>query len=125
MHGRQTKLRSAVIGGEIVNDKNLEQLMNQETEASELAHDVPVSDKAVRKSRTKSVIYSVRLTPEQINEIQHVADAADIPPSALVRDWVLQGLANEKHGSDVDTILDSLVKDVNQLQRHLSQGKVS
>ena len=125
MHGRQTKLRPAVIGGEIMNNKNLEQLINQETEASELAYDVPVSDKAVRKSRTKSVIYSVRLTPEQINEIQLVADAADIPPSALVRDWVLQGLANEKHQSDVDAILDSLVKDVSQLQRHLSQVKAS
>ncbi len=108
-----------------MNNKNLEQLINQVTEASELTHDVPVSDKAVRKSRTKSVIYSVRLTPEQINEIQRVADTADIPASALVRDWVLQGLANEKHGSDVDAILDSLVKDVNQLQRHLSQGKAS
>ena len=108
-----------------MSDKNLEQLINQETEASELAYDVPVSDKAVRKSRTKSVIYSVRLTPEQINEIQLVADAADIPPSALVRDWVLQGLANEKHQSDVDAILDSLVKDVSQLQRHLSQVKAS
>lgn len=108
-----------------MNNKNLEQLLNQETEASELTHDVPVSDKAVRKSRTKSVIYSVRLTPEQINEIQDVADAAEIPASALVREWVLQGLAHEKHGSDVDAILDSLIKDVNQLQRHLSQGKAS
>ena len=63
MHGRQTKLRLAVTGGEIMNNKNLEQLVNEETAASELARDVPVSDKAVRKSRTKSVIYSVRLTP--------------------------------------------------------------
>ncbi len=108
-----------------MNNKNLEQLVNEETAASELARDVPVSDKAVRKSRTKSVIYSVRLTPEQIDEIQHVADAADVPASALVRDWVLQGLDNEKKISDVDAIMDALAKDVNQLQRHLTQGKAS
>lgn len=108
-----------------MNNKNLEQLINEETAASELTRDAPISDKAVRKNRTKSVIYSVRLTPEQINEIQRVADAADVPASALVRDWVLQGLANEQEVSDVDAIMDALVKDVNQLQRRLAQGKAS
>ncbi|MHB8190113.1 MAG: hypothetical protein ACYDHP_06790 [Ferrimicrobium sp.] len=77
-------------------------------------------DNAARKSRTKSVICSIRLTPEQTNEIQR---AADVPAAALVRDWVLQGLANERKVSDVDAVMDAWPKTSVNSNATLSKGK--
>jgi len=45
------------------------------------------------------VVNSIRLTPEQTEQIQRIADAAGIPAAGLVRGWVLQGLAAGREGS--------------------------
>ena len=76
----------------------LERLVAEETEASERARDEPLSGRAARKRQTRSVVYSIRLTPGQTGEIQRIAEAAGIPAAGLVRGWVLQGRAAERRG---------------------------
>lgn len=105
--------------------ERLEQLIEDETAASEATREAPISNSATRKGGAKSVIYSVRLTPEQFDEIQNLADTAGIPASALVRDWVVQGLTAERESSGIDAIVDALAKDVGQLKRRLAQDRAS
>jgi hypothetical protein len=105
--------------------KEVERLIEEETETSERTRDDALSDRAVRKGETRSVVYSVRLTPEQTKEIQRIADDARIPASGLVREWVLDGLAAERGGSTVDVLVEALSRDVDRLRRRLSRPKAS
>src|SRR5215471_6160691 len=103
---------------------DIEQLIAEEVEASERTRDAPVSGRAVRKRPTRSVVYSIRLTPEQTEEIQQLADTAGIPAAGLVRGWVLQGLAAEREGS-VEQTVEALSRDVDRLRRQLGEREAS
>src|SRR5262249_18923996 len=98
----------------------LERLLAEETEASERTRDEPLSGRAARKRPTRSVVYSIRLTPGQTEEIQRIAEAAGIPAAGLVRGWVLQGLAAEREGS-VEQTGEALSRDVARLRRQLTE----
>ena len=102
----------------------LERLIAEETEASERTRDEPLSERAARKGQTRSVVYSIRLTPEQTKEIQRIAATAGVPATALVRGWVLQGLAAEREGS-VEQTVEALSRDVAQLRRQLTRRQAS
>ena len=103
-----------------MSSKELNQLLAEETEASERTRDEPLSDRATRKRQTRSVVYSIRLTPEQTEEIQRIAEAAGVPAAGLVRGWVLQGLAAEREGS-VEQTMEALSRDVARLRRQLTE----
>ena len=105
--------------------KGLQDLLDEETAASEASRDEALSERAVRKGRTRSVVYSVRLTPEQTDEIQRIADEADIPASALVRDWVVEGLAAERGAATLDSLVDTLSRDVDKLRRSVARREAS
>lgn len=105
--------------------KNVKELIDAETKASEQTRDMPLSARAVRKGNTRSVVYSVRLTPEQTSDIQRIADEAGVPASALVRDWVLQAVAAERDNASVDSLVDVLTRDVARLRRKLARPRAS
>lgn len=107
-----------------MNHEELERLIAEETEASERARDEPPSGRAARKGQTRSVVYSVRLTPEQTREIQRIADTAGVPAAGLVRGWVLQGLAAEQENS-VEQTVEALSRDVARLRRQLTERQAS
>lgn len=107
-----------------MNRAELEQLIAEEAEESERTRDEPLSGRAARKRPTRSVVYSIRLTPEQTEEIQRIADAADMPAAGLVRGWVLQGLAAEREGS-VEQTVEALSRDVARLRRQLTERRAS
>jgi hypothetical protein len=107
-----------------MNRNELERLIAEETEASERTRDKPLSERAARRGQTRSVVYSIRLTPEQTEEIQRIAAAADVPATALVRGWVLQGLSTEREGS-VEQTVEALSRDVAQLRRQLTRRQAS
>lgn len=65
-----------------------------------------------------------RLTPEQTEEIQRIADSAGVPAADIVRGWVLQGLAAE-HEDSVDQTLGALSRDVTRLRRQLIERQAS
>lgn len=105
--------------------KQLEDLVEREAVASEATRGAPVSDRAVRQGTTRSVVYSVRLTPEQTEAIQRIADDAGIPASGLVRGWVLQGLAAEREGLSPESLIEALARDVDRLRRLLGRRRAS
>ena len=102
----------------------LERLLAEETEASERTRDEPLSRRAARKRPTQSVVYSIRLTPEQTEEIQRIAEAEGLPAAGLVRGWVLQGLAVGREGS-VEQTVEALSRDVARLRRQLTERQAS
>jgi predicted DNA-binding protein len=73
---------------------------------------------------SQSVVYSIRLTPEQIEEIQQIADAAGMPAAGIVRGWVLQGLAAEREDS-VEQTVEALSRDIERLRRQLAERLAS
>jgi len=99
-----------------VKRKQLEDLVEREAVASEATRGVPISDRAVRKGTTRSVVYSVRLTPEQTEAIQRIADDAGIPASGLVRGWVLHGLAAEREDLSPESLVEALARDLDRLR---------
>lgn len=105
--------------------RELEALLDEETETSEATRDEPISDRAVRKGNTRSVVYSVRLTPDQTEEIQRIADDAGIPASGIVREWVLQGLAAERDTASPEALVEALARDVDRLRRSFSRRRAS
>jgi hypothetical protein len=107
-----------------MNPEELERLIAEETEASERTRGEPLSGRAARKRPTRSVVYSIRLTPEQTQEIQRIAERADIAPAVLVRGWVLQGLAAE-HENSVEETVEALSRDVARLRRQLTERQAS
>lgn len=113
-----------LLGGQDINREELERLIADETEASEGARDEPLSGRAARKRPTRSVFCSIRLTPEQTEEIQRIAEAAGIPVAGLVRGWVLQGLAAEREES-VEQTVEALSRDVARLRRPLTERRAS
>lgn len=105
--------------------KELEELVVEETAASEETRDQPLSGRAARRGQSRSVVYSVRLTPEQTEEIQQIADEAGIPASALVRDWVVEGLAAERGTATLDSLVDALSRDVDRIRRSVVRRDAS
>lgn len=105
--------------------EELEKLIEEETAASEASRDDPLSDRAARKGKSRSVVYSVRLTPEQTEEIQQIASEARIPASALVRDWVVEGLAAERDNATLDSLVDVLSRDVDKIRRRVARREAS
>ena len=57
--------------------------------------------------------------------IQRIADKAGIPASALVRDWVVEGLAAERDTATVDSLVDTLSRDVDKLRRSVARRQAS
>lgn len=107
-----------------MNKEELERLIAEEVEASERTRDDPLSEHAARRRPTQSVVYSIRLTPEQIEEIQQIADTAGVPTAGIVRGWVLQGLAAEREDS-VEQTVEALSRDVERLRRQLAERLAS
>jgi hypothetical protein len=107
-----------------MNRKELDEVLAEETEASERTRDEPLSDQATRKRDTQSVVYSIRLTPGQIEEIQRLAAETGVLATALVRGWVLQGLLAEREGS-VEQTVEALSMNVARLRQQLAEPRAS
>lgn len=61
---------------------------------SETTKDLPLPEDAIGERRGRSVVLSVRLSEAEHEEIEQLAHEMDVPVSALLRGWVLQGLTN-------------------------------
>lgn len=59
-------------------------------------HAYPDASRGVRPNRTRSKVYSVRLSAEEESEVQRVAQARHLPASTLVRSWILERLDRER-----------------------------
>ena len=76
-------------------DPELKAAIRAESEATK---DDPYPDGTVgeRPNRNRSQVYSVRLSAEEQEELRKLADSKHLPPSTLVRSWILERLEQEK-----------------------------
>ena len=56
----------------------------------------PTGVAATRPNRHRSQVYSVRLSPQEQDDIRRVAEAKHLPASTLVRAWILERLDSER-----------------------------
>ncbi|MGI8702182.1 MAG: hypothetical protein ACR2JU_13435 [Nocardioidaceae bacterium] len=94
---------------------DVKQSVAQIAAEADASRDDPMSGDAVATKPNKSVTVATRLTPETVNEVEALADRLDVPVSALLRGWILAGLAAKKEES-VAVALDRLSADVQRLR---------
>lgn len=100
----------------------LQALITTEADRSEATRADPVPPEALaratRPNRTKSVMFSLRLNPDEAAELQAVAEARAVPASTLVRGWIMQRLSAERGApSDTAAMIDRLENDVRLLRK--------
>lgn len=103
-------------------DIDVEQLIAAEAEHSEVTRDDPIPAGALAAARrpnlARSVTFTVRLNPDELTGVREVAARRGVPPSTLVRGWVVRELAAEKSGpTDAVQAVDRLEDDVRALRR--------
>ncbi|MGH3518267.1 MAG: hypothetical protein ACRDQ7_12780 [Haloechinothrix sp.] len=76
-------------------DPDIARLIDEEAEHAENTRDDPYPPGVIaeRRNRTRSSVYSVRLSDDEIAEIQRLAQSAGVPASTLVRSWITQRIA--------------------------------
>lgn len=62
---------------------------------SEATKDEPYPEDAVHAHPNRSRVYSVRLSPDEQARVRQIAEARHLPPSTLVRSWILERLHQE------------------------------
>ena len=102
----------------------IQRLVAEEAAASEANPDAPIpaTSTVSRPNRARSTVYSIRLNPEEVAEVQALADAAGLPASTLVRSWIIERIRAE-HGetSDAEAELRAAQRHLAHLERHLRQ----
>ncbi len=83
---------------------------------SETACDTPLPAEAKGQRRGHSVVRSVRLPEAEFTEIERIAGEYGVPVSALIRGWILTGLADERSTSLRDAI-ERIAGDADRLRR--------
>jgi hypothetical protein len=91
---------------------------------SEATINEPIREEARGARRGRSVVQSVRLPAEQFAEIERLAAEAGVPVGALIRGWVLAGLAAERSTSLRDAI-EHLAADAERLRRLAAMSDVA
>jgi hypothetical protein len=73
---------------------DLNELIDEETEASELGRDAEptAATKVSRPNRNKSKVFSVRLSESEYEALVDTAEYADLAPSTLARQFIVLAL---------------------------------
>jgi hypothetical protein len=96
------------------------QLVEQIAAESEATMNDPMPPGTVftRPNRAKSVMFSLRLNPDELAAVQELAGERDVPASALVRGWIVQRLAAERNApTDTAAVVERLEADVRTLRK--------
>lgn len=84
----------------------------------------PLPDHVRGERRGRSVVQSVRLREDDFREIERLAADAGVPVGALIRGWVLDGLAAER-GTSLKDAIDHLVVEAERLRRLAARSDVA
>lgn len=91
-----------------------------ESEAMFEAEEAEPADPAIsapsRPNRAKSVVYSIRLNPDEVQRLEELADATGIPASTLARGYILEGIAANA-GDDLRAALERIERDLLAVKR--------
>ena len=91
---------------------------------SEATRDEPLPEHARGERKVRSVVQSVRLPAEVFATIEEIATRVGVPVSALIRGWVLQGLATEE-GTSLREGIERLAADADRLRRLAAASEVA
>lgn len=91
---------------------------------SEASKDTPLPEHVPGQRRGRSVVQSVRLPEAEFAEIEQLAGELDVPVSALIRGWVLAGLADER-GTSLRSAIDRIAGDADRLRRLAANSDVA
>jgi hypothetical protein len=91
---------------------------------SEAARDEPLPEHVKGERKGRSVVQSVRLPAEVFVAIEEIAARAGVPVSALIRGWILQGLATEE-GMSLREGIERLAADADRLRRLAAASEVA
>lgn len=91
---------------------------------SEASKDIPLPEHTPGQRRGRSIVQSVRLPEAQFAQIERLAAELDVPVSALIRGWVLEGLAAERTTS-LRSAIERLAADADRLRRLAAKGDVA
>jgi hypothetical protein len=83
---------------------------------SEATFGEPLPEGVRGERRGRSVVQSVRLPAEEFAEIERIAAQAGVPVGALIRGWVLAGLAAER-GTSLRDAIEHLAEEAQRLRR--------
>lgn len=119
--GNQTALTDVVMQEEHMDIERRVRAIQQESDA---VKDLPLPDDAVGEPRGRSVVRSVRLPEAEYAEIEQLAQQLDVPVSALMRGWVLQGLAEERDLS-LRGAIERVLGEADRLRRIARQDDVA
>jgi hypothetical protein len=90
-------------------------LVEQIAAEADATCDQPMPADATPSKPHKTITVATRLTAADAAEIEALAERLDVPVSALLRGWIVAGLAGCKEDS-VTTALDRLSADVQRLR---------
>lgn len=91
------------------------QVVEQIASEADITADQPMPPGAVFTRPNKSVTVATRLSPEDLAEIERLADRLGVPPSSLIRGWILSGLNAHKDETVLNTI-EKISADVQRLR---------
>lgn len=75
----------------------IDELLATEGDAAERTP-TPEDAQGEHRNLNRSVMFSVRLHPEELSELQRYADQRGLPARTLARAWILDRLREEHHG---------------------------
>ncbi len=99
---------------------DLARLLAEEGNYAEQHRDDPIPLNAVstRPNQAKSVMFSLRLNPDELTALQELAREREVPASALVRGWITQRITAEHNApSTTAAAVDQLEADVRTLRK--------
>lgn len=99
-----------------VNEKDARAQVEAAQAESEATRDQPLPAGLRGERRGRSVVQSVRLPAEDFAEIERIAAQAKVPVGALIRGWVLAGLAAER-GTSLRDAIEHLAEEAQRLRR--------
>lgn len=88
-----------------------------ERERAEGTRDDPLSSAVTRPGAPRAKVLSVRLNPDEFDELTRYAGALEVTVSSLVRGWVLDQLRTAAE-SPVNTV-ERIARELDQLRRQL------
>lgn len=91
---------------------------------SEATRDASLPENVRGKRRGRSVVQSVRLPEAEFADIERLAAELDVPVSALIRGWILTGLAEER-GTSLRSAIERLAGDTDRLRRLAAKSDVA
>jgi hypothetical protein len=91
---------------------------------SEATREPPLPEGTRGERHGRSVVQSVRLPAEEFAEIERIAAQAGVPVGALIRGWVLAGLAAER-GTSLRDAIEHLAEEAQRLRRLAAVSEVA